>query len=177
MLGNFVSRITKFCRSKFGEAVPEGGATTEAGETLIADLTKRLAAYEAHMDAIEIRKATTELRAIWVAGNEFLQSAAPWTSFKTDPETAAADTRLALNLIRVYAILSAPFIPDAAATMLDAMKTEDTAWPSDMATALAALPAGHAFEVPNVMFRKIADEEREAWSERFAGKRDPAPAS
>ncbi len=26
VLGNFVSRVTKFCRSKFGEAVPEGGA-------------------------------------------------------------------------------------------------------------------------------------------------------
>lgn len=27
VLGNFVSRVTKFCRSKFGEAVPEGAAT------------------------------------------------------------------------------------------------------------------------------------------------------
>ena len=26
VLGNFVSRITKFCRSKFGEAVPEAGS-------------------------------------------------------------------------------------------------------------------------------------------------------
>ena len=26
VLGNFVSRVTKFCRSKFSEAVPEGGA-------------------------------------------------------------------------------------------------------------------------------------------------------
>ena len=25
VLGNFASRVTKFCRSKFGETVPEGG--------------------------------------------------------------------------------------------------------------------------------------------------------
>jgi methionyl-tRNA synthetase len=31
VLGNFVSRVTKFCRSKFGEAVPEGGAYGPAG--------------------------------------------------------------------------------------------------------------------------------------------------
>ena len=30
---------------------------------------------------------------------------------------------------------------------------------------------GHAFEVPEVMFRKIADEEREGWEEQFAGTR------
>ena len=36
VLGNFVSRITKFCRSKFGEAVPEGGALSAGA--LIAEL-------------------------------------------------------------------------------------------------------------------------------------------
>jgi methionyl-tRNA synthetase len=30
VLGNFVSRVTKFCRSKFGEAVPEGGGLRPA---------------------------------------------------------------------------------------------------------------------------------------------------
>ena len=64
-----------------------------------------------------------------------------------------------------------PFIPDAAARMLSAMNTLDTEWPGDMKTALTALPAGHAFEVPDVLFRKITDEEREDWQARFAGVR------
>jgi methionyl-tRNA synthetase len=76
------------------------------------------------MDAIEVRKAAAELRAIWVAGNEYLQSAAPWTAFKEDPDRAAAITRFALNLIPFYAGLSAPFIPDAAAAMAGAMGTD-----------------------------------------------------
>jgi methionyl-tRNA synthetase len=50
-----------------------------------------------------------------VLGNEYLQEAAPWSTFKTDPEAAAAQIRLALNLIRFYAVISAPFIPDACA--------------------------------------------------------------
>ncbi|MDY6858091.1 MAG: methionine--tRNA ligase [Pseudomonadota bacterium] len=171
VLGNFVSRVTKFCRSKFGEAVPEGGTFGPAEEALIADLTPRIRAYEAHMEAMEIRKAAGELRAIWVAGNEYLQSAAPWSAFKTDPETAAAQIRLALNLIRLYAVLSRPFIPDAAASMLAAMQTRDDSWPDDVPAALAALPSGHAFTVPDVLFRKITDEEREGWQEKFAGAR------
>jgi len=171
VLGNFVSRVTKFCRSKFGEAVPEGGQTGERAAALIGELTARIRAYEGHMDAMEVRKAATELRAIWVAGNEYLQSAAPWSVVKEDPERAAAMVRLALNLIRVYAVLSEPFIPDAAAAMLAALGTDDRSWPEDVPAALAALPPGHAFTTPDVLFRKIADEEREEWQARFAGVR------
>jgi methionyl-tRNA synthetase len=172
VLGNFVSRITKFCRSKFGEVVPEGGSYGEQEAKLIADITARLRDYETHMNAIDVRKAAAELRAIWVAGNEYLQSAAPWSTFKEDPETAAAQVRLGLNLIRLYAVLSAPFIPSTAARMMEAMQASDDTWPSDVAEALSHLTAGHEFSVPDVLFAKITDEQREEWQDRFAGTRD-----
>ncbi|MFU8882139.1 MAG: methionine--tRNA ligase [Rhodobacterales bacterium] len=172
VLGNFVSRITKFCRSKFGEAVPEGGAWGEQEAALIETLTTRLRAYQTFMDEMEVRKSAQELRAIWVLGNEYLQSAAPWVTFKQDPDLAAMQTRLGLNLIRLYAVLSAPFIPDASAAMLAALQTDDADWPDgDLAAWLTALPAGHAFTVPEVLFTKITDEQREDWQTRFAGIR------
>ena len=123
------------------------------------------------MDAMEVRKSAQELRAIWAAGNEYLQNAAPWSTIKTDPDTAAMQVRLGLNLIRFYAVLSAPFIPDAAARMLSAMNTLETGWPTDVGAALTALPAGHAFAVPDVLFAKITDDQREEWQTRFAGTR------
>ena len=172
VLGNFVSRVTKFCRSKFGETVPEGGAWGGQEEALIKELDNRLRAYEGFMESMEVRKAAAELRAIWGAGNEYLQSAAPWSTFKENPQQAGVQTRLALNLIRFYAVVSSPFIPEAAAAMMSAMKTQDASWPQDDKAALGALPAGHAFEVPEVTFRKITDDEREEWKMRFAGKRD-----
>ena len=172
VLGNFVSRVTKFCRSKFGEEVPAGGENGPAEQALIEELSTRIRAYEDHMEAMEIRKASGELRAIWVAGNEYLQSAAPWATFKENPEAAAAQIRLALNLIRLYAVLSRPFIPDACDRLMAAMQTGDDAWPGDVPAALAALPAGHAFAVPDMLFRKITDEERAEWEQRFAGTRD-----
>jgi methionyl-tRNA synthetase len=171
VLGNFVSRITKFCRSKFGEVIPEAGDYSAQEAQVMADLQARLAAYQAHMEAIEIRKAAAELRAIWVLGNEYLQSAAPWTVFKEDPDRAAAITRFSLNLIPFYALLSAPFIPDAAQAMLDAMGCKDYAWPEDVAEGLSRLPAGQGFTVPEVLFAKISDEQREEWQARFAGVR------
>lgn len=172
VLGNFVSRITKFCRSKFSEAVPEGPEYGAAEKQLIADLTAKLTEYQTHMDTMEVRKSAADLRAIWVLGNEYLQSVAPWSTFKTDPEMAAMQVRMGLNLCRLYGVLSAPFIPDASADILAAMNASDAQWPDDIATAVCALATGHAFTVPDITFRKITDDERSAWAERFAGTRD-----
>ncbi|MEL6977222.1 MAG: methionine--tRNA ligase [Pseudomonadota bacterium] len=171
VLGNFVSRVTKFCRSKFGESLPEGGAAGPLEAELEAEIAARLAAYEAAMAAVEIRRSAAELRALWVAGNEYLQKAAPWAVFKEDPDAAAAQIRTALNLIRLYAIVSRPFIPDAADAMLSALKlTEAEApWPSDAASALAALGPGHGFATPDNLFAKIDDSDRDAWIARFGG--------
>ena len=123
------------------------------------------------MQAMEIRKGAAELRSIWAAGNEYLQDTAPWSAFKTDPDRAAAVVHLSLNLIRFYAVLSAPFIPDASKSLLEAMHTTDDSWPDDLYTALNALPPGHSFSVPDVLFAKITDDQRADWQIRFAGTR------
>ena len=169
VLGNFVSRVTKFARARFGDVLPEGGAWGAEEVAVAADLGRRVAAYEAQMEAIELRKAAQELRGIWVVGNEYLQAAAPWTAIKTDPERAAVVIRFAFNLIRLYAALSRPFLPDAAERMAAALGIEVPEWPGDVREALEALPAGHGFEVPEVLFGKIDDAQRGAFEARFAG--------
>ncbi|MFP4328368.1 MAG: methionine--tRNA ligase, partial [Paracoccaceae bacterium] len=171
VLGNFVSRVTKFCRSKFGEQVPAEGTDLPVEPGWLEAMQARLRAYETHMEAIEIRKAAAELRALWVMGNEYLQEAAPWSTFKEDPDRAAAQIRLALNLIALYGTLSAPFIPEAAARMRAAMNAPEAGWPGDLRAALTALPAGHGFTVPENLFSKIDDATREDWQARFAGIR------
>ncbi|WP_309668365.1 methionine--tRNA ligase [Tabrizicola sp.] len=171
VLGNLVSRVTKFATAKFGATVPEGGQFGPMETALVADLGARIADYAAMMEAMEVRKAAAELRAIWVIGNEYLQAAAPWTVVKTDPDQAQAMVRLALNLIRVYAVLSRPFIPDAAEAIMAAMGSQDWTWPDDISAAMRVLPPDHAFSVPENLFRKITDEERVDWQARFSGVR------
>jgi methionyl-tRNA synthetase len=80
--------------------------------------------------------------------------------------------RLALNLCALYAHLSAPFIPDAAERLANALKTGQGTkadWPEDVPGSLERLPAGHAFEVPDNLFAKISDEDRDTWQNRFSG--------
>ncbi len=169
VLGNFVSRVTKFAAARFGTAVPGGGAYGPAEAAVTAEIERRLRAYEGLLDAIELRKAAQELRAIWAAGNEYLQAAAPWSAIKTDEGRAAAITRFALNLIRLHAVVSRPFLPDASDAMLRALGLEAAAWPGAAAEALEALPAGRAFAVPEVLFAKLDDTRRAELEARFAG--------
>ncbi|MEO9515569.1 MAG: methionine--tRNA ligase [Paracoccaceae bacterium] len=171
VLGNFVSRVTKFCRSKFGENVPEGGSYGPAETELIETLNKRVATYYSLMENMEIRKSAQELRGIWVAGNEYLQAQAPWTTIKEDQEQAAAQIRLALNLTALYARLSAPFIPTAAAQLQSTLGLATLDLPEDAASALSEMTAGRGFTVPDNLFAKISDEQRGEWSELFAGHR------
>jgi methionyl-tRNA synthetase len=118
-----------------------------------------------------VRKSTADLRAIWALGNEYLQAAEPWAVYKTNPEEAAGIIRLSLNLIALYGQLSAPFIPDAAHILRQVMGQTDPLWPEDVTQALTRCAAGDAFTVPENLFAKITDEQRDEWAERFSGIR------
>jgi methionyl-tRNA synthetase len=121
------------------------------------------------MESKEIRKSANELRAIWACGNEYLQSAEPWSTFKSDPEASAMQIRLSFNLIKLYGVLSAPFIPDAAEKIFKALNLSNENWPNNISEALDSIPENAAFEVPEVMFTKITDEQRESCKEQFSG--------
>ncbi|MEU1791378.1 methionine--tRNA ligase [Streptomyces sparsogenes] len=171
-LGNFVNRVLSFSRKRFGDEVPAGKAAGEAEARLGEEIARLLAEYEEHMDALQFRKAAAALRALWSAGNSYLEEKAPWLEIKTDQEGAALTLRTAMNLIHLYAVVSEPFIPASALAMRSAFSlADDTArWVSqEEAKALASVPAGTAFTVPPVLFAKIGEEDLEAYRERFGG--------
>ena len=171
VLGNFVNRILKFCEARFGGVIPEGGEAGPLELALYDTLSARIADLTEQFELIEVRKSAQALRALWVLGNEYLQEAAPWTAIKTDPERAAVIVRTAINLVGLYARLSAPVIPFAAEAMAVALGDAwPPAWPGvDAAVELSRLPAGRVVSVPPVLFKKIEEADLTAWAERFGG--------
>jgi methionyl-tRNA synthetase len=171
VLGNFVNRILKFTEGKFDGVIPDGGAPGPLEEKLYADVSARLADLAEQMEAIEVRKSAQALRALWVVGNEYLQEAAPWTAIKTDRDRAAVIVRTALNLAALYARISAPFIPFAAEKIGEAFQLPwPPAWPTaDVATELSSLPVGLPVRAPEVLFKKIEDDQIAEWTARFGG--------
>ncbi|MBO4257379.1 methionine--tRNA ligase [Streptomyces griseorubiginosus] len=172
-LGNFVNRVLSFSRKRFGDEVPAGGEPGEAERKLGEEIARLLAEYEAQMESLQFRKAAAALRALWSAGNSYLEEKAPWLEIKTDKEGAALTLRTAMNLIHLYAVVSEPFIPATSAAMRQAFTlTDDTAtWvTADEAKSLTSVPAGTPFTVPPVLFAKLTDEDLENYKERFGGE-------
>jgi methionyl-tRNA synthetase len=173
VLGNFVNRVTKFCAARFNGAVPTDGEYGAEEDALIAELDRRVTQYRDFLEAMEFRKAVAELRAIWVAGNEYLTRAAPWTAIKSDRARAGASVRMGLNLVRLFGQLAAPIIPESAqkirATVSD--DARDARWPEEgMADYLSALERGKPIRVADVLFAKISDEQIVEWETRFGGE-------
>ncbi|WP_306323828.1 MULTISPECIES: methionine--tRNA ligase [unclassified Streptomyces] len=172
-LGNFVNRVLSFSKKRFGEEVPAGGEPGEAETKLGQEISTLLAEYESQMEALQFRKAAAALRALWSAGNSYLEEKAPWLEIKTDKDAAALTLRTAMNLIRLYAVVSEPFIPASATAMRAAfdLPADDAKWvTAEEATTLTTVPSGTPFTVPPVLFAKITDEDLESYKERFGGE-------
>ncbi|MFJ3231457.1 methionine--tRNA ligase [Streptomyces sp. NPDC086787] len=174
-LGNFVNRVLSFSRKRYGDDVPAGGEPGEAEARLGEEIASLLAEYESHMETLQFRKAAAALRALWSAGNSYLEEKAPWLEIKTDKDGAALTLRTAMNLIHLYAVVSEPFIPATSKAMREAFALPDdnAVWVTpEEAKSLIAVPAGTPFTVPPVLFAKLTDEDLETYKERFGG--DPA---
>ncbi|MFF5039962.1 methionine--tRNA ligase [Streptomyces nigra] len=172
-LGNFVNRVLSFSKKRFGEEVPAGGEPGEAETKLGEQITELLAEYESHMESLQFRKAASALRALWSAGNSYLEEKAPWLEIKTDKDAAALTLRTAMNLIHLYAVVSEPFIPTTSKAMREAFSLpDDTAtWVTpEEARSLTAVPVGTPFIVPPVLFAKLTDDDLELYKERFGGE-------
>lgn len=170
--GNYVNRTLQFARARFGQEIPGRGATGDIEHALVTELVERIATYNRHLSALQFRKAAGELKFIWGAGNNYLSVTKPWKCIADDPARAACIVRTAINLIRIFALLSWPLIPETSEKLYAALRLTDSeqrAVGPDINAELAVLEAGRPFDVPEVLFRKITDDDITGWIENFSG--------
>lgn len=175
VLGNFINRVLKMTSSNFGTQVPEGGIIGDDEKALYARLDELIADYTKYLNETEFRKALSTLREIWVEGNNYIARNEPWKVVKTDKERGAVILRTAINMIRLFAILSAPIMPSTSEKMLALLNlpTADLKWiNAPMAEELETLKAGHAFNTPELLFSKIAPEKVEELAIRYKEKKE-----
>jgi methionyl-tRNA synthetase len=167
-LGNFVNRVLAFTHARFGDRVPAGGSPGDAEQRLGEQIAGLLAAYESHLESLQFRKAAASLRALWSAGNSYLEEKAPWLEIRSDPEAAALTLRTAINLIRLYSVVSEPLIPAKSETMRSALAAGQIGW--NEARSLSTVAAGTGFTVPPPLFTKLTADDVTAYTTRFGGQ-------
>ena len=175
VLGNFINRVMKMTINNFGNVVPQGGDITDEEKALFTRMDELVNNYTSFLTELEFRKAFASLREMWVEGNNYIARNEPWKVVKTDKDRAACILRTALNLIRVYAILSAPIMPQTAAKMLGLINvsSERLGWINEpMNEALTFLKPGHPLNQPELLFTKIPPEKVEELAIKYKEKEE-----
>jgi methionyl-tRNA synthetase len=152
-LGNMLHRTLSMMHRYFGGRVPEGGARVDAG---LADLFAQQAARvtEAY-EAVDFPRGLREAWQIISAVNRYYDEQAPWTLMKQG-DTARAGQVLYAGLIaaRLLCALVEPAMPQVAREIARQLGIgEPPAW--NDATAMDALPAGHALQEPKPIFPRL----------------------
>ena len=155
VLGNFILRVLKFYNSKFGNMVLHNSANNELEIKVKEDLAIKIKNYTNYLKQMEFRKAVSELRAIWVLGNSYIDEIAPWSVYKTDSEKAGRILVFAMNLIRIFMSLALPIIPNTSSKILSCLNS-DLSWiGDDFDKELNFIKAGVDFILPDSVFMKV----------------------
>jgi methionyl-tRNA synthetase len=126
------------------------------------------------MDAMRFRPAAFALRSLWTLGNQYLDRCAPW--HETDTARVACILRTAINVARIEAIVSAPFVPFACDRLAATLGLEDgeRSWPGSASDELRRLGPGRSLLAGEPLFPRIGDRSTlAAWvaemEQRFGG--------
>jgi len=171
VLGNFVSRVLKMTSSKIGNTVPQSGEWTDLEKELAKNLQTHIDLYFKYMKEFEFRKALAELRAVWVEGNNYITISEPWTVIKENQARAGAILNICINLIRIFALLTFPVMPQTAENMLArfGLKVDEkTALKDfDVIKELQFFNGGESFEVGEPLFERISPERLDELKQKY----------
>jgi methionyl-tRNA synthetase len=118
-LGNLAQRsLTMIARNCDGR-VPEPGNLTEADEALLARADALPEQARGAVSSFALHTALAEIWAVVAEANRYFANAEPWALRKTDPARMAGVLYVTAEVLRAVGILAQPFMPKAAAELLD----------------------------------------------------------
>ena len=165
--GNFINRSLVLMHKLCGGKVPPYHAGIEDSED--ASVKEAIAATAKKVgeliEGYRFREALFEVIALARIGNGYMQKKEPWIVAKQLAENPAAQQQidnclhLCLQLTANLAILAQPFLPFTAKKICHLLKVVDKILDWENAGSLKLLSVGYTLRAPELLFRKIEDEE------------------
>lgn len=185
IFGNFVNRTWVLMHKLCGGKVPP--YHTAKADTLDADLVKDIQAtkekVEGLLEQYKFREALFEVIDLSRKGNQYMQKKEPWIVAKSMSENPDQQQLIdnclhhCLQLTANLAILVNPFLPNTSQRMLYMMKVVDKLLDWKNAGSMKLLSVGYTLRAPELLFRKIEDEEIKAQVEKLKAQSTPAPVT
>jgi len=182
IFGNFVNRAWVLMHKWFMGKVPQlhVNSLTTIDNELIKNIQESAINVQNSLEEFKFRDALFEVIDLARKGNKYLQEKEPW---KKVPATLATTgitnvdfinkaeventIHLCLQLTANLAILINPFLPFTAKKMLHMMKVVDKMLDWENAGKIKLLSVGYSLRAPELLFRKIEDEEIKAQVEKL----------
>ncbi|HET9433830.1 MAG TPA: class I tRNA ligase family protein, partial [Chitinophagaceae bacterium] len=171
IFGNFVNRtwvlMHKLCSGKVPKLHED--ILDNEDKWIIDEIQKSKVKIESLIEEFKFRDSLYEVMDLSRKGNQYMQKKEPWIKAKKmtdgDARSTAAQKEidnclhLCLQLTANLAILANPFLPHTATKMLHMMKVVDKMLDWQNAGKIKLLSVGYSLRAPELLFRKIEDDE------------------
>jgi methionyl-tRNA synthetase len=179
IFGNFVNRtfvlMHKLCNGKVPPLTES--LLDETDKKLLADIMACKVSVEKNIETYRFREALFEVIDLSRKGNKYMQEKEPWILAKETDEkglpVVAAQQRInnclhiCLQLTANLSILINPFLPFTARKMCNMMKVVEKMLDWENAGKKNLLSTGYSLRAPELLFRKMEDEEVTAQIEKL----------
>jgi len=158
-LGNLAQRSLSMIAKNLGGTLPQPGALSADDTAILADADAMLEQCREAMDQQALHQC---LAAIWKLvgdANRYFAAQEPWALKKTDPERMGTVLYVTAELVRQVAILAAPFVPVAAAKLLDMLAVDENERDFAKLGASGRIEPGAALPKPEPVFPRYVDPE------------------
>jgi methionyl-tRNA synthetase len=167
IFGNFVNRTWVLMHKLCGGKVPtlHKDVMDEKDNALIGEIESTKLKVQILLEEYKFRDALFEVIDLSRKGNKYMQEKEPWIVAKQLAEKPELQKsidnclHLCLQLTANLSILINPFLPTTAKKMCGMMKVVDRMLDWENAGKIDLLKVGYSLRAPELLFRKIEDEE------------------
>jgi methionyl-tRNA synthetase len=161
--GNLAQRVLVMVAKNCAGTVPKKGPLNADDRELLQRCYQLLDTVRACMDRQAFHEALEHVWAVVRAANGYVDRQAPWSLRKTDRQRMQTVLYVLMEAIRHLALLAQPFVPEAAARLLDQLGVNDETRSFAFFGPDHALQSGHQLPAPQPVFPRhvaaVADEE------------------
>jgi methionyl-tRNA synthetase len=118
-LGNLAQRSLSMIAKNCDASVPRPGDLTQADQDMLWLADGLPGKARAAMEGFAVHTALSEIWAVVAEANRYFASQEPWVLRKSDPARMATVLYVTAEVLRAVGILAQPFVPVAAAKLLD----------------------------------------------------------
>lgn len=147
----------------------------DTDKAMIAEFSNTRAEVQSALEYYHFRDGLFQVIELARKGNQYLQKKEPWIVARQVAENPAAQAsidntlHICLQLCANLAVLINPFLPNTARKMLYMMKVVEKMLDWENAGKPNLLSAGYSLRAPELLFRKIEDEEIAAQIDKLKG--------